>query len=348
MSLKTIAKNVGVSVSTVSRALNDPSYKCSSDDIRDRIWEEARKEHYVPNPAARSLKLKHIEEKGILYINILITRTDGSQADPFFSELFRALQGELHKSNCILQNVWHMAEFSDERKCDGMNMHKIIDKLYQNAGSKNDGLFIIGKCAAPVLEILKKKSENIVSINRNSTNYMVDEVLCDGRMIARAATEYLISLGNTEIGYIGACHHESRYKGFTDALVKENLELVPNYIVETHQTEAEGFEAMRLLMEEKMTPTAVFCANDITAIGALKYLNSSHIRKKKRPAVISCDDIEEAGVFRPSLTTYHLDKDEMAKHAMYLLTDRIKGGHNSVVRVEVQSYLIVRESCHPL
>ncbi len=345
MSLKTIAKKVGVSVSTVSRALNDPSYKCSTDEIREKIWEEARKEHYLPNTAARNLKLKQVDNTGILYINILITRTDGSQADPFFAELFRSLQGELHKSNCILQNVWHMAEFSDERKCIGMNIQRTVDRMYQKAGDKNDGLFIIGKCAAPVLEILKKRNENIVSINRNSTNYMVDEVLCDGRTIARAATEYLIDLGHSEIGYIGACHHESRYKGFTDALAGRNLDIVPQYIIETHQTEREGYDAMQMLMEAESIPTALFCANDITAIGALKYLNSSHIRKKKRPAIISCDDIEEARFFRPSLTTFHLDKDEMAKHAMYLLSDRVRGGHKSIARIEVQSHLVVRESC---
>ena len=121
--------------------------------------------------------------------------------------------------------------------------------------------------------------------------------------------------------------------------------MVPQYIVETHQTESEGYEAMKMLMEGENSPSAIFFANDITAIGALKYLNSSHIRKKKRPAIVSCDDIEEARLFRPALTTYHLDKDEMAKHAMYLMSDRVSGGHKSIARIEVQSHLIIRESC---
>jgi sulfate transport system ATP-binding protein/LacI family transcriptional regulator/LacI family repressor for deo operon, udp, cdd, tsx, nupC, and nupG len=348
MSLKSIAAKAGVSVSTASRALNDPEYRCSSPKIREKIWAAAREEHYVPNAAARRLKLgENGLPEQLSYINILITRTDGSQADPFFAELFRALQGELHKSLCMLQNVWHVPEFSDDRKCEGLNLTSMIDKLLRSAGKKNDGIVIIGKCAQSALKLLQKKCMNIVSINRNSTNYTVDEVLCDGRTIARDATDYLIGLGYRDIGYIGSCHHESRYKGFCDALSAANLELVPHYVVETKQTETDGFEAMETLLEENEPPTALFCANDITAIGVLKCLTLKKVRKNKRPAIVSCDDIEEARSIRPSLTTYHLDKEEMVRHALYLLLDRIKGGHKNIARIEVQSHLVERESSHP-
>ncbi|MBQ4293900.1 MAG: LacI family DNA-binding transcriptional regulator [Lachnospiraceae bacterium] len=345
MSLKEIAKKAGVSPATASRALNDPDYRCRSEEIRNRIWEAARELHYVPNLAAKNLKtLRSEEQQQVFHLNILITRTDGARTDPFFDELLRSLEGEFHRRFCILNNIWHKSEFSDERKCRGMNLQKEIDLLFSEVGEQNDGLLIIGKCALPVLSMLQKKCQSIVSINRNSTNYAVDEVLCDGEKIAGAATEYLISLGHTEIGYIGSCHHESRYRGFLDALARHSLEVDPGYIIETRQTEAEGFKAMQTLAESGICPTALFCANDISAIGVLKYLS---LMKKKAPAVavISCDDIAEAEVIRPALTTFHLDKKEMARHAVYLLLDRIEGGHINVARIEVESRLIERESC---
>ena len=83
---------------------------------------------------------------------------------------------------------------------------------------KRDGLIIIGRCNKEALKKLNKKYKSVVSVNRNSTNYEVDEVLCDGKKIASAAVEYLISLGHKNIGYIGQCHSEDRYNGYLETL----------------------------------------------------------------------------------------------------------------------------------
>lgn len=121
---------------------------------------------------------------------------------------------------------------------------------------------------------------------------LVDEVICDGRKVATIAMEYLISLGHRSIGYVGECHNESRYRGYLDVLNKHNIDVEPKYIIETRQTESEGFEAMRKIFENEDWPTGIYCANDITAIGMLKCLN----RYKHRHcsiSIISSDDIEE-------------------------------------------------------
>ncbi|MBQ2257131.1 MAG: substrate-binding domain-containing protein [Lachnospiraceae bacterium] len=85
-------------------------------------------------------------------------------------------------------------------------------------------------------------------------------------------------------------------------------------------------------------PTGIYCSNDITAIGMIKYLNKYKSR-------ISSDDIEEAQCTTPMLTTVHIPRDDMAKFALYLLMDRLKGGHKGKVRMELESKLIKRESC---
>ena len=191
MSLKEIAQMTGVSVSTVGRILNDPKHKCSSEDIRRRVLEAARKINYIPNANARNLKSGDGRGDEIYSINILLTRFANEAADPFYDELLMLLEKELRNSGCIIANVWHNAEFSDEKASRSDNLTSIIDGLYQGSERKSDGLIIIGKVTRRALRALKIKEKNIVSINRNSTNYEVDEVLCDGSRIARDAVAYL-------------------------------------------------------------------------------------------------------------------------------------------------------------
>ncbi len=345
MSIKKIAEKVGVSAATVSRVLNNPNYKCISPDLRDKIWKSARELNYVPNEAARNLKLG-VSTAGqkTYYVNVLMTRMGTSEADPFFSELLRIIESEIHKQFCILSKVWYMPIFSNDKKCKMENMDHIIEEMYQESDQKNDGLIIIGKCNKEALKKLNQKYKSVVSVNRNSTNYEVDEVLCDGCKVATMAVEYLIRLGHKNIGYVGDCHNETRYKGFQKTLLKHDIDLDANYVIEAEQTEAAGFEVMEKLLQKDDCPTGIYCANDIIAIGMLKCLNK-YKNRYYMPSIIASDDIEEAQYTKPMLTTVRLPKEEMGKFALYLLLDRMNGGHKGIVRTELEGKLIVRGSC---
>ena len=345
MSIKKIAEKAGVSPATVSRVLNNPNYKCSVSGLRDKIWKTAIEMNYVPNEAARNLKKGvSAKQEKTWYINILMTRTDSSTTDPFFAELFRVIESEIHDKNCILSKVWYMSVFSDDRKCRRENLDRLIDGMYDEVEGKRDGLIIIGRCNKEALKKLNKKYKSVVSVNRNSTNYEVDEVLCDGKKIAAAAVEYLISLGHKNIGYIGQCHSEDRYNGYLETLKKHDLDVIPEYVIETKQTEAEGYEAMEKFFQSDDMPTGIYCANDISAIGMLKCLNKFRNRYYM-PSIISSDDIQEAQFTRPMLTTVSLPKEDMGKFALYLLLDRLKGGHSGIVRMELEGRLMIRNSC---
>lgn len=345
MSIKKIAEKAGVSPATVSRVLNNPNYKCSVPGLRDKIWKTAIEMNYVPNEAARNLKKGvSAKQEKTWYINILMTRTDSSTTDPFFAELLRVIESEIHDKNCILSKVWYMSVFSDDRKCRRENLDRLIDGMYDEVEGKRDGLIIIGRCNKEALKKLNKKYKSVVSVNRNSTNYEVDEVLCDGKKIAAAAVEYLISLGHKNIGYIGQCHSEDRYNGYLETLKKHDLDVIPEYVIETKQTEAEGYEAMEKFFQSDDMPTGIYCANDISAIGMLKCLNKFRNRYYM-PSIISSDDIQGAQFTRPMLTTVSLPKEDMGKFALYLLLDRLKGGHSGIVRMELEGRLMIRNSC---
>lgn len=344
MSIKKIAELTGVSYSTVSRVLSNPSYKCSSEEIRKKILETARELHYIPNESARNLKLKTKETENRTHISILVTRTKSADVDPFFNELMHMVESEIRRNMCILSQIWYQSCFSSDESEQTESYEKLVKEMCSNSTNKSDGLILIGRCNSAAIKVLQKHFKHVVSVNRNTTNYAVDEVICDGRKIAAMAIEYLISLGHRKIGYIGNCHNESRFQGYREVLFKYNLDFDMDYVIEIDQSEEQGYKIMEQLIQQNKVPTGIYCANDIIAVGMLKCLNK-YKNRYYTPSIISSDDIEEAQYTKPLLTTIHLPKDDMAKFAVYLLLDRIHGGHKATARIELEGTLMVRGSC---
>lgn len=228
MSIKKIAEIAGVSysTSTVSRF-----HKCSDEAVKERILAAARELNYIPNEAAKNLKLGIKNEHTPYRISILVTRTESAGIDPFFREITRMAESEIHKNMCILSQIQYQPELSGEAEISAEDMF--------SGGS--DGLIIIGKCSPSAIKSLKKYFKAVVSLNRNSTNYETDEVICDDAKIAVLAVEHLISLGHRKIGYIGDCHNESRFKGYRETLFKYNLDYDIDFVIETRQGEEQGY-----------------------------------------------------------------------------------------------------------
>jgi DNA-binding LacI/PurR family transcriptional regulator len=345
MSIKKIAEAVGVSAATVSRVLNNPDYRCSSPELRDKIWDTAIKMNYVPNLAARNLRAgKGNTQQKTYSINVLMTRMDSESTDPFFRELLRVVESEIHRQGCILSKVWYRSLFSDDKRCKREDIGAIVDEMCSEEDGRGDGLIVIGKCNQAALQKLRQHYKSAVYVNRNSSQGKMDEVICNGKKIAGIAVNYLISLGHESIGYVGVCHNEARYRGYIETMQENGLDIEGANIIETRQTEKEGFEAMRKFIESGKCPTGIYCSNDITAIGMLKYL-SKHKNRYYMPSIISSDGIEEAQYTKPMLTTVQVPREEMGRFALYLLLDRLRGGHSGVVKIELECKLIIRDSC---
>lgn len=336
MSLKKIAKMTGASVSTVSRVLNNPLYRCQDKELAEQIRQTARELNYIPNDSARRLKMGKTTsstDTGTYRIDLLLTRFDSLETDSFFQEVFCCVETEFHKQNCIVGKILNIPDLS----------------VYQDTRPfpPADGLIILGKCPADLVEPLSRLYPAILAIDRNPTDYRMDEVVCRGTQAATLAVEYLLDLGHTKIAYIGDCNQESRYIGYYECLLSHKVPLIYDYIVSTRQTRDEGERALCHLAELSHPPTAVFCANDTTAIGFLTAMQKFNGRKRKnifRPAVVSIDDIEEAAQVSPMLTTVHIPKEEMAHLAVLTIRDRLDGGHRIYSRTELPCHLVVRES----
>ena len=345
MTIKDIAARAGVSTATVSRVLNDPDYRCARPGVREEIWRIAMEMNYTPDESARNLKLRTPRQQAAFF-QVLMTRAGAeSENDPFFRELLRCVETETAALHCVLSGIQYRAELSDDARCAHLDAAAQVRRMREAAGERCDGVVVIGKCNAGILEELGRQFGNAVLVSRNSAGGIVDEVVCDGRKVARMAVEHVLELGHRTVGYIGDCHNESRYRGYLATLGEHGLDLIPGHVVETGQTEEEGYQAMRSFLRSPDMPSAIYCANDLTALGVLRCLGEMR-RLRLRPSVVASDDIEAAQTCSPMLTTVRVPKREMAHLAVQLLLDRARGGHTGVVRVEVEGSLVRRESCY--
>lgn len=136
-------------------------------------------------------------------INVLMTRMDAASSDPFFQELLRVVESEIHRQGCILSKVWYRSLFSDDKRCRREDVDAVIGRMLEESDSPGDGLIIIGKCNHKTLVKLKQHFKATVYVNRDSSQGEVDEVICNGRKISRNAIEYLVELGHENIGEAG-------------------------------------------------------------------------------------------------------------------------------------------------
>lgn len=328
MSLKKIAEMTGASPSTVSRVLNNSHSKCASEQLKAKIWQAAQEIHYVPNAAARNLKLGQTQTAKPLHIRIILARVETLDEDPFFRELYQGLEYEIFQKGFT----------ADKRTATA-------DAAQELTGC--DGIIILGRCSSHLLQTLSKHTPNMVGIWRNPMNYEIDEVVCDGQKAAQAAVTYLIQKGHKKIGYIGDCSYESRYIGYSETMIRNRLSIDYSCIASTGQTQEEGFAAMERLLKDSDL-TAVLCANDITAVGALQALKKQRGRRARKISVISIDNIETAQTTSPLLTTVHIPREAMAHMAVQILHDRILHGHTEKLRVEFPCRIVERDSCFPV
>lgn len=354
MSLKEIARLSGTSASTVSRVLNDPEHRCNNPELYEKIWENAAKLHYVPNEAARNLRLGTPDTTEAFFVDIFLTRFDSIDKDPFFVELFQHIKEELLASGCLLGEILHSSDILDlsigSQQAGHIPYRSTPRAAVQNSSpsvishKNNTGLIILGKCPSNLIPILKKRYSCIAGIDRNPTEYEYDEVVCNGASAAEKAVEYLFSLGHKHIAYIGDCTYESRYIGYCQALLNHGLPLNHVNIYPTNQTQDEGYVAMLSVIDSASRPTAIFCANDSTALGVLQALKQ-HKKRGYLPSVISIDNIGASQTVSPMLTTIDIPKKEMSHLALMLLLDRKNHRHEENIRLELPCRLIERESC---
>lgn len=329
--IKDIAKAANVSVTTVSRALNN--YSDVNPETKKKIMQIANELGYNPNIAARSLIVKKTKTLGLLLSGV----TRYSVKDNIAFEILCGINdrsGELNYDPVL---------FSTTSQKQRMKSYK---SLCLERGV--DGVIIMGlRLDDPYLQEIIDSSIPCVLIDIPLEGKRVGYVSADNVNGADRATEYLINKGHRKIGMINghaqASVSNERLEGFRKALEKHQIDFREDLIVDGGFSEQGGTEAAIRLITMHPDLTAIFCASDLMAIGAMQGLK--HIGKYVPDdiSIIGFDDIIISSYCSPALTTIQQSKYEMGYYAAQMLIDMLEG-RNVDTHVTLHSQLVERES----
>lgn len=333
VTIKDIAKKAGVSHTTVSRALNgNPAIsEKTALGIRDIALEMG----YLASAAARGLKTNRSRVLGVI-----VSRID----NPYFGEIVQGIEETVHpagysifiaSSNQDSEHERTIIQAFGEHRVDGV----IIGSISFNREHSN---------------MLHSYGIPIVVINNQSPNEYHHSIAHDDVYGARQVTRHLVELGHRRIAYLGnelaKRINRDRENGLKKEAAEASILIPPEYLVGLSGGEIEhGEKGMEDLLQRKEYPTAVFCFNDLMAIGALKVLHKHGLRVPEDISVAGFDNISYSAYTTPALTTFDQPKRLIGAEAANMLLELVnhaQAGTASVIPATrtIRGKLLIRES----
>jgi DNA-binding LacI/PurR family transcriptional regulator len=322
-----VARLAGVSTATVSRALNDTGKIAPG--TRAAIDAAVQQLGYEPNTVARSLVTKSTQTIALLLPDI---------ANPFYAALVSGIQQRL------LASGHTMLLCTTESDPDREEQYLTLLRAKQVDGVLVDGLVL------PPDRIARFVQDGlpIVCLDRDVDSKSVPLVQVDNRLGARMATAHLFGLGHTRIAHVAGALDlrisEERIQGYRDAFAAEGVQPDPKLLTVGSFTEEGGYEAARALMDLGGEFTAVFAANDLSAIGVMSALAASGWHIPEDVSVIGFDDVRLASYTTPPLTTIRQPALEIARRATQILLDLSAGRRVRQMRHLLEPEVVVRGS----
>src|SRR5436190_12131072 len=329
--MKRVAAELGVSITTVSKVLNNqPDIGPAT---RARVLKKVDELGYRPNAVARSLTLRRTNTLGVVIPDLMHS---------FFVEIVAGLESVMSARGYALLLCSSGEDASKERKeLEALKQRQVDGLVFASAHATGNEdllrqLIDAGKC--------------LVMIDRDDhPDIRCHRVLTDDERVGWIATSHLASLGHRAIAHIAGppiLHAKRREQGYRQALRDARIAARPEWIARAGFLERDGYEGMRRLLALRPTVTAVFAANDPTAIGAMKAIWDAGLRGPDDIAVVGAGDIAHADLLRVPLTTVSWSRQEMGTRAAELIVQQIEGrAPRAFQRVIIPPHLVVRQSC---
>jgi DNA-binding LacI/PurR family transcriptional regulator len=329
ISIKDIAVAAGVSHSTVSRALEkSPLVRQETAENIQRI---AQQMGYRVSAIARGLATNRTRTIGVVVTTI---------ADPFVGEVVSGIEeaANEHGYSVFLAN----SNAEPERE---------INVVHSFEERRVEGIVVTAsRVGALYIPMLSEMRVPVVLINNQRPGEFVHSVMIANVAASREATSHLIGLGHRRIAYLGdQFGYQSdteRFAGYREALEQADLPFQPGLVVHADGRPEGAMQAMERLLALPQLPTAVFCYNDMSALGALKRIRLSGLRVPDDISLVGFDDLFLAQYTDPPLTTVRQPKHYMGRLAMETLL-RLLSGSTSEENVKVPGELVIRESTAP-
>ncbi|OAS85990.1 MULTISPECIES: LacI family DNA-binding transcriptional regulator [Metabacillus] len=322
--MKDVAKLCGISISTVSRVINNSGYV--NKETEEKVKAAIEKLNFSPNQAARSLVNGDTKTIGLIIPDI---------SNPFFPAIARAVEDTLQeeKYSIIVCN-------SDN---DILKLSKHFKTLKQKSV---DGIIIAGEIKRNHIQEFTEQNLPLVMIDVNTDSLPVNSVRTDNRFGGNIATNHLIEQGFSRIAHIrgplDSSTAEDRYKGYLDSLKEFGILYDPTLVQIGDFHEESGYNAMLRLLAHSNPPDAVFVANDLMALGVLEVLSKNN----SQIGIVGYDDIPFIKYLNPKLTTVKQPIYDIGIKAAQILLKTINNSSETVdfVKELMKPELIIRQT----
>lgn len=322
--IEDIAKKAGVSITTVSRAINNHPYV--SEKTKARIFKTMEELNYTPNSIAQQLRGQKTN-----LIGVIISRV----TNPFFAYLVNAIEKVATENGYQIVILQTKEDSNLERKFLNMLNTKQIDGLIMTNTESN-------------YKELKKylDTNQLVVCNRYIHDDEMPVIRIDEKKATFEAVDYLIKKGYKRIGYLTGdriYNHDFRFQGYKEALEKNNISVDMDLIFLNVLSTQQGLDWIENFHNLKKKPDAIFTNSDELGISIIAYARERGIKIPEELAVVGFDDQLMSAFISPSLTTIHQPIEEMGRYAAELLFSKLLN-QKPPKKIELKTHLVIRES----
>ncbi|KXG44615.1 LacI family DNA-binding transcriptional regulator [Tepidibacillus decaturensis] len=327
LTIKDIARMAGVSISSVSRVINNS--KPVNDEIREKVEKVIEETNFRPNALARGLI-----NKSTNLIGVIIPQINSISAD-----LINGIEEVANQNgyNIILSNS--RLDTEQELKAIDIFKEKQVDGIILSSVDITERH----------VHLIHHYNIPLVVVGQKTTDSYIPWVDVDNYTSITEVVRYLIRSGHEEIGMIHGPLKDksagySRYKAFLDEMKRYQLPINPDYLVESDFSTKGGYKAMETLLRRSTIPTAILCASDTIAIGDKNCAEDRGYFVPDDLSIVGFDDIEIATLIRPQLTTVRVDSFKMGSLSMETLIKVINEEELDKLEHYVNYRLIIRDS----
>ncbi|WHY33847.1 LacI family DNA-binding transcriptional regulator [Cytobacillus firmus] len=334
ITLKDIAEKTEVSISTVSRVLNN-QLTSIDEETKNRILEVTKNLGYKKGKTNQQTARKFSEMK----FGCVLNSIKDKYHDPYFSEIIYGIERELLDQGYFLNFT--------------LDTNELIQSNYMvEEKSANLGIITVGPMDKDFLGNLSKNVPFLLSTG-GYPKLDIDYVTIDFAQSVSKAVTYLIEKGHKDIGFIGSAglesnllfEEEKRFIGYKTAMFSNGLQVIPEWIQDGCFTIDGGYNAMKRILASAKKPTAIFAASDRMAYGMYKAIEESGLKVSEDIAIIAFDDLEMSKFINPPLTTIRVHKEELGRVSVKMLLQRMREEINLSLVTYLPTELIIRNSC---
>lgn len=328
--IRDIAKKSGISPGAVSRILNNDTTLHVSAETRKKVLNTAKKLNYKKLPRANTPAAKNTFTMGI----VLWFSAEEELKDNYYLKARQGVEDFCEKNNINVLRVF---------PGDSENFSKLNDV---------DGLICIGKFSREEIKNFIDICNNIVFLDMAVDEFNITSLSMDFEHAVYSALDYLTGLGHKKIAFLGGKEYVGNHELITDArttaykkyMNHRKMDYKP-YFKEGSFTFESGCNMMNQLFNENNIPTAVFAANDVIALGAMKAIRENNFKIPNDISVIGFNDEETSAYIEPPLTTIHAPAYDMGQHGANLVYVASNLSIKIPLKAKIPCELVVRESC---